>query len=268
MPHWAAASPRGRPSSTSAIASIRRAVFASRVRAASRRRSAADSSVRVIATAIPASRIQVREKRIIPTSARGITGESTIRALGIRCRHRVRCAPPAAPSARPCATGRAGVPPRAARTPARSQLPSSCDCSPRKRAMNGPPNAHGWSPETERMVVPLRDAVDARMTDRRARAAESQQKSLGPFLAEKARFDATVAELHGAAGQGRQVERGLDRELALTDRQGGRAGQQRRRPPPASRRGGAPPARFARPGRRCRSERRRRRRRAGPSSGG
>lgn len=97
--------------------------------------------------------------------------------------------------------------------------------------MNGPPNALGWSPETERMVVPRRDAVDARMIDRRARAAESQQKSLGPFLAEKARFDATVAELHGAAGQGRQVERGLDRELALTDRQGGRAGQQRRRPP-------------------------------------
>src|SRR5215217_7166872 len=83
MPHWAAASPRGRPSSTSAIASIRRAAFASRVRAAFRRRSAADSSVRVIATAIPASRIHVREKRIIPTSARGITGESTIRALGI-----------------------------------------------------------------------------------------------------------------------------------------------------------------------------------------
>src|SRR5215216_3409888 len=83
MPHWAAASPRGRPSSTSAIASIRRAAFASRVRAAFRRRSAADRSVRVIATAIPASRIHVREKRIIPTSARGITGESTIRALGI-----------------------------------------------------------------------------------------------------------------------------------------------------------------------------------------
>src|ERR687898_3457586 len=86
MPHWAAASPRGRPSSTSAIASIRRAAFASRVRAASRRRSAADRSVRVIATAIPASRIHVREKRIIPTSARGITGESTIRALGITSR--------------------------------------------------------------------------------------------------------------------------------------------------------------------------------------
>jgi hypothetical protein len=45
------------------------------------------------------------------------------------------------------------------------------------------------------MVVPRRDAVDARMTDRRTRAGESQQKSLGPFLAEKARFDAMVAEL-------------------------------------------------------------------------
>jgi hypothetical protein len=69
MPHWAAASPRGRPSSTNAIASIRRDAFASRVRAASRRKSAADNSVRVIATAaIPASRIGIREKRIIPAA--------------------------------------------------------------------------------------------------------------------------------------------------------------------------------------------------------
>jgi hypothetical protein len=45
------------------------------------------------------------------------------------------------------------------------------------------------------MVVPRRDAVDAPMTDRQARAAENQQKSLDAFLAEKARFDAMVAEL-------------------------------------------------------------------------
>jgi hypothetical protein len=62
---------RRRPSSTSAIASIRRAVFASRVRAACRRKAAADGSVRVIATAILASRITIRDKRIIPTAHAG-----------------------------------------------------------------------------------------------------------------------------------------------------------------------------------------------------
>ena len=56
MPQASAASVRERPSSTSAIASIRRAASASRLRAASRRSSADDNSVRVTSTAaIPAS---------------------------------------------------------------------------------------------------------------------------------------------------------------------------------------------------------------------
>src|SRR4051794_29001022 len=55
MPQLAAASSRDRPSKTSAIASIRRAALASRVRAASRRKSPADRSRRVIATAMSAS---------------------------------------------------------------------------------------------------------------------------------------------------------------------------------------------------------------------
>src|SRR5215207_8538995 len=55
MPQLAAASSRDRPSKTSAIASIRRAASASRVRAASRRKSPADRSRRVIATAMSAS---------------------------------------------------------------------------------------------------------------------------------------------------------------------------------------------------------------------
>jgi hypothetical protein len=60
--------------------------------------------------------------------------------------------------------------------------------------MNGRPIALGYPPEAERMVVPRTDAVDAPMTDRQARAAENQQKSLDAFLAGKARFDAMVAE--------------------------------------------------------------------------
>src|SRR5215208_2440623 len=55
MPQLSAASSRDRPSKTSAIASIRRAALASRVRAASRRKSPADRSRRVIATAMSAS---------------------------------------------------------------------------------------------------------------------------------------------------------------------------------------------------------------------
>src|SRR5918995_7065430 len=55
MPQLPAASSRDRPSKTSAIASIRRAALASRVRAASRRKSPADRSRRVIATAMSAS---------------------------------------------------------------------------------------------------------------------------------------------------------------------------------------------------------------------
>ena len=62
--------------------------------------------------------------------------------------------------------------------------------------MNERAVALGWPPETERMVVPRRDAVDAPMTDpRQARAARNRQESLDAFLAEKARFDAMVAEL-------------------------------------------------------------------------
>jgi hypothetical protein len=61
--------------------------------------------------------------------------------------------------------------------------------------MNGRPIALGYPPEAERMVAPRRDAVDAPMADRRARAAENQQKSLNAFLAGKARFDAMVADL-------------------------------------------------------------------------
>ena len=37
--------------------------------------------------------------------------------------------------------------------------------------------------------------MDAQMTDRQARAARNRQESLDAFLAEKARFDAVVAEL-------------------------------------------------------------------------
>src|SRR5829696_6609701 len=55
MPQLSAASSRDRPSKTSAIASIRRAALASRVRAAARRKSPADRSRRVIATAMSAS---------------------------------------------------------------------------------------------------------------------------------------------------------------------------------------------------------------------
>src|SRR3712207_2215252 len=55
MPQLSAASSRDRPSKTSAIASIRRAALASCVRAASRRKSPADRSRRVIATAMSAS---------------------------------------------------------------------------------------------------------------------------------------------------------------------------------------------------------------------
>ena len=55
--------------------------------------------------------------------------------------------------------------------------------------------ALGLAAPTERMVVPRRDAVDAPMTDRQARAARNRQESLDAFLAEKARFDAMVAEL-------------------------------------------------------------------------
>src|ERR1051325_10981319 len=61
--------------------------------------------------------------------------------------------------------------------------------------MNERAIALGWPPETERMVGPRRDAVDAPMTDRQARAARNRQESLDAFLAEKARFDAMVAEL-------------------------------------------------------------------------
>ena len=62
--------------------------------------------------------------------------------------------------------------------------------------MDEPSTALGCPPETERMVVPRKDAVDAPMTDRRqARAARNRQRSLDAFLAEKARFDAMVAEL-------------------------------------------------------------------------
>ena len=77
--------------------------------------------------------------------------------------------------------------------------------------MNGPPNALGWSPETERMVVPRRDAVDAPMTDHRARAARDRQESLDAFLAENARFDAMVAELQRMSAE----HFGADPEAAL-----------------------------------------------------
>ena len=69
MPQLVAASVREWPSSTSAIASIRRAAFASRVRAACRRRSAAVNSARVIANDMPSSRSTRREKRIMPAAA-------------------------------------------------------------------------------------------------------------------------------------------------------------------------------------------------------
>jgi phage terminase small subunit len=66
MPQLAAAWLRERPSSTRAMASIRRAAGACRVRPASRRNSAADSSVRVIANAagIPPSARRFSAKRI------------------------------------------------------------------------------------------------------------------------------------------------------------------------------------------------------------
>lgn len=39
------------------------------------------------------------------------------------------------------------------------------------------------------------------MTDRQARAARNRQESLDAFLAEKARFDAMVAELQGMSAE-------------------------------------------------------------------
>ena len=55
MPQHSAASSRDCPSKTHAIASIRRAALASRVRPASRRKSPTDTSCRVTATAMIAS---------------------------------------------------------------------------------------------------------------------------------------------------------------------------------------------------------------------
>jgi hypothetical protein len=71
MPQASAAASRECPSSARAIASIRRAAFASRLRAASRRNSAADRSCRVIATAIPASRMKRRASESRPSPWRG-----------------------------------------------------------------------------------------------------------------------------------------------------------------------------------------------------
>ncbi len=64
MPHASAASSRECPSSTSAIASIRRAALASPLRAAACRSAAADNSHRMISTAMSASRTERRGKRI------------------------------------------------------------------------------------------------------------------------------------------------------------------------------------------------------------
>ncbi len=82
MPQAAAATSRDCPSSTRAIANIRRAALASRLRAAWRRNSAADRSRRVISTAISASAASARrENHIRPRS--GITRESDDRAAGM-----------------------------------------------------------------------------------------------------------------------------------------------------------------------------------------
>ena len=69
MAQASAAASRDQPSSNSAIASIRRAAFASCVRAAASRRSAADTSKRVIATVIAVPLRSTRGRRITPRRA-------------------------------------------------------------------------------------------------------------------------------------------------------------------------------------------------------
>src|SRR4051795_6467269 len=86
MPAARAASSREDPSSTSARASIRRAALASRHRAASRRRSPAPGSRRVIAIvirALPCRRPTTDQPRRAPRGS-GRDDTSGIRAVGIR----------------------------------------------------------------------------------------------------------------------------------------------------------------------------------------
>ena len=79
--------------------------------------------------------------------------------------------------------------------------------------------ALGSAPAAARMVRHARSIAqqtESMMTDREARAARNQQKSLEAFLQQKARFDAMVAELqqmsadHFGGSRGRPVGQGRD----------------------------------------------------------
>ena len=85
MPQMRAAAPRACPSSTKAIASIRRAAAPSDVAAASRRKSLALCSVRVIATplaGIPVLRKGTETRESQPVEPLLITGPSSSQLTG------------------------------------------------------------------------------------------------------------------------------------------------------------------------------------------